>query len=623
MNEEKRATKIQLVINDYLQKDTNYALMLTAPWGAGKTHFLKNVVLQDLDGYKGVWISLYGINHIDDIKTRILISLYPLVNNKLVKTTASLFKILAKSSDFGGLINFSDAYDQAEQEAKKRFYESIDLKDFVLCFDDLERVNPDIVSTNEVLGYINSLVESENIKVILIANEDKIGEENFQEIKEKVIGITLHFSQDFNDAFESILGQITNATSYFLDDVRKHKHTIESFMNIGGMNYRTLKYFLTYFQPVCNSLREMKQPALEPYKERLLSIVTRFMLMICIEFNKGKISFLQNQGLSGYIIIGPGWQLRLKKGAEKEYKHEIVNAYYQEADSYHFYHSLYEYITGGNVFIEENFYSEIKNQFHVSEEDISPAYRCFMKLSYPYFSEVSDQDYIILLREIRQHLIQGAYMPYEFLKIFDYLTRFGNPLRLNKEKLKNDMIAVLKRYQYKYKYDSKTPMDLRFSEDEDNALYFSALKTVILQIHRAAKVSYEKSIGDEIKKLYFTDLDACRRRIVNNTGVYREKITLSYIVPKKFFSHYLKMDNVGKNKINSLVYTTYELTQGNNEEIDENFLRELTFIIEKHMESKSAANVSGWLISQLLDFVKERLKAIINSRPHFHGSLSE
>lgn len=616
MNDKKKVSKIQLVINDYLQKDTNYALMLTAHWGAGKTHFLKNVVFKNFEhGYKGAWVSLYGINHIDDVKTRIFFALYPQINNKLVQRTAGLFKLLAKSADIGGFFNLSNTVDEFEHAAKKYSLDLIDLKKLVLCFDDIERVNPDILSINEVLGYINSLVEDQNLKVILIANEDKIGNEKFREIKEKVIGTTLHFTQDFDDAFESILGQINDPTNAYTQDLKKHKQFIKEFLSIEGINYRTLKYFIAYFEPIAYSLRVMQIPVLNPYRETLLSMVIRFVLMICIEFKRGKINFLDDKGLSGYIIIDPTWKMRLKEGAPKEYKQEIVNAYFKEAKSYYFYQSLFEYITGGNAFVEDNFYREIKKQYHVIDQDISPAYQCLNALSYQNFALLSDQDYLLLLRDIRKHLNKGEYQSYEFLTIFDYLTRFGNPLRLDKEKLKNEMIGVLNRYQSNYLYDSKIPMYLTFDLKMDNAPYYSELKKVIVRINNQAKVHKEKKVNETTSDLYFSDLDSCYQLIENNTGTMKEKYTLSYISPKKFFSRFLKADNRSKEKINLLINITYHHSQGNNEDQDVKFLQELKEIIHQRIDNKVLPNVSGWLTSQLLEFVNDRLKSIIASRP--------
>jgi hypothetical protein len=45
------------------------------------------------------------------------------------------------------------------------------VKDKVLCFDDLERANINVV---DILGYINNFVEHDNIKTIIICNEKEI-----------------------------------------------------------------------------------------------------------------------------------------------------------------------------------------------------------------------------------------------------------------------------------------------------------------------------------------------------------------------------------------------------------------------------------------------------------------
>ena len=43
--------------------------------------------------------------------------------------------------------------------------------DKVLCFDDLERANVDVI---DILGYINNFVEHDHIKTIIICNEKEL-----------------------------------------------------------------------------------------------------------------------------------------------------------------------------------------------------------------------------------------------------------------------------------------------------------------------------------------------------------------------------------------------------------------------------------------------------------------
>ena len=51
------------------------------------------------------------------------------------------------------------------------------LKNTMLIFDDLERCDCPI---NEILGYINSFIEQDGLKVILVANQKEIGRSTYQ-----------------------------------------------------------------------------------------------------------------------------------------------------------------------------------------------------------------------------------------------------------------------------------------------------------------------------------------------------------------------------------------------------------------------------------------------------------
>ena len=62
---------------------------------------------------------------------------------------------------------------ELEQQDISSVIESfLPIKNSILIFDDLERCN---CSINEILGYINSFVEHEKMKVIIVANQDEIG----------------------------------------------------------------------------------------------------------------------------------------------------------------------------------------------------------------------------------------------------------------------------------------------------------------------------------------------------------------------------------------------------------------------------------------------------------------
>ena len=61
---------------------------------------------------------------------------------------------------------------------KKETISKIDINNWIICFDDLERC---YLSINEILGYINRLVEHNNCKVVILANEKEIGKINLNQ----------------------------------------------------------------------------------------------------------------------------------------------------------------------------------------------------------------------------------------------------------------------------------------------------------------------------------------------------------------------------------------------------------------------------------------------------------
>ncbi|MFX4959688.1 hypothetical protein ABTC43_19895, partial [Acinetobacter baumannii] len=78
----------------------------------------------------------------------------------------------------------------------------IKFEELVICFDDLERISPNL-KIEELIGFINSLVESENVKVLIIANQGKgaLTDEKFKEFQEKVIGNTIEFISTIGDSY--------------------------------------------------------------------------------------------------------------------------------------------------------------------------------------------------------------------------------------------------------------------------------------------------------------------------------------------------------------------------------------------------------------------------------------
>lgn len=164
----------------------DYAVLIDAPWGSGKTHFLRSYLkLKYPAGTTGpvtdpdfLWVSLFGKINATEVQDALFAEAHPFISSKWTalagSATSSVFK------KFTG-IDLSD---------KKLVQQMLpDTKAKLIVFDDLERTS---IGPANALGLINSFVESGLFKVIVIANQRPFADaEDYRQQKEKVIGRTL------------------------------------------------------------------------------------------------------------------------------------------------------------------------------------------------------------------------------------------------------------------------------------------------------------------------------------------------------------------------------------------------------------------------------------------------
>lgn len=142
----------------YLTEDkTKSAIMLTAPWGTGKSHYIQNELKPFLEkeengNHKCIIVSLYGLKDLFDISKSLFIESRAKLLNK-DSETAVAGKFAAKTIIKGVTSFFGIDLSKTDDEMQELF-ESIDLSEKLVVFEDLERSGIDII---EVLGYVNNL----------------------------------------------------------------------------------------------------------------------------------------------------------------------------------------------------------------------------------------------------------------------------------------------------------------------------------------------------------------------------------------------------------------------------------------------------------------------------------
>lgn len=180
----------------------------------------------------------------------------------------------------------------------------------ILIFDDLERCKIDI---SNLLGYINYFVEHQDLKVIIIANEDELSKQDsndlsksYQTIKEKLIGKTFGVSLDFEGALENFITGVNNQdVQSFLSG---NTDLIQNLYNKAEYeNLRNLKQIILDFERIFEIL-----PAKVKSKPEILQDVFKLLMAFSIEIKRAAmqpkdISKLQDEYIS---VLSKGISLR-------------------------------------------------------------------------------------------------------------------------------------------------------------------------------------------------------------------------------------------------------------------------------------------------------------------------
>ncbi|MFG1287897.1 P-loop NTPase fold protein [Xanthobacter versatilis] len=272
----------------YLSPDveTDFAVMLNGPWGAGKTHFTKLYLdererkakavepLREL-GY--LYASLYGIRSTAEIIDQFFAQANPILNSKAVRFVGT---ILSRSLNWylGSNVNSDEQNKSAIKEMALR------LDGRVLVFDDLERCAMPVV---DAMGFINSFVEHDGLKVIVIANEDDIPPEqkaDYAPKKEKLVGKTLRVASDPQGVLESLVEKLTHPT--VIDIVRRESHALlRTFDASEKQNFRSMRAVLADYERLVSKVDRRLQDSSVAMAHLLL-----FMMATGIEFRGGTLS---------------------------------------------------------------------------------------------------------------------------------------------------------------------------------------------------------------------------------------------------------------------------------------------------------------------------------------------
>ena len=349
--------EIESVIAEYLKNPrAEYAVMIDGDWGSGKTYFLTHSLMRIMETIdigkdkrrKYAYVSLYGAKSIDEVSKEIIFQCFGKKNKKKVETADMVMETASNilTASLGAVnIDLSKIKDTLAK---------IDINNWIICFDDLERC---CLPINEMLGYINRLVEHNNCKVIVLANEKEIGkitlnqrlEEKYQvvlsgrkllfsdndnsdadnveagidikklqnetkilfnedilykAIREKVIGLTIKYEPQMEVAFDSIVSDYSDGTAFKKYLIENKSKILKYFEEEECYNLRTLISVLGSIKKVYDEMLSYKFNTVK-YFDRIMEAFLKYIILLTIYYrNGGKIRELNLTTEIGYVSLG-------------------------------------------------------------------------------------------------------------------------------------------------------------------------------------------------------------------------------------------------------------------------------------------------------------------------------
>jgi len=456
-------------ILDYIRADyTDYAIMINGEWGSGKTYFWNNKVRNKIESlqlngkrYKTIYMSLYGISNLEEISKKIFI-----------ETTQLMDKNLKKYMDAKGQANIPEyaktGLDMANFFGVTQNGDKIDYSDFfatddkVLCFDDLERANVDVI---DILGYINNFVEHDHIKTIIICNEkelstklkssnlemktfiatyllDKEGDlvkktdkpmveriqdtieyvfdkaNDYERIKEKLIGETFEYAPEFNYIINGILMRYEKYPE-LIRFLRENTNIIISTFNKSGTrNLRILKHALNDFKKIF----DMVNKSYPNTNNRVMQTMLIFTIAISFEIKAGKVTkdkFVNINSNEEYkaILVSSRVFMDNRQFYIKEFDN---NYYYNFKAEYRFFKFIEMYIRT-RIFDMRVFKENMEVIINTVDTDKLPAYKRLLTEEY---WKISDDQFESVIEEVLEDVKNGSIKPVEIVKIFAYFSHF-------------------------------------------------------------------------------------------------------------------------------------------------------------------------------------------------------
>ena len=533
-------------ILDYIRSDyTDYAIMINGEWGSGKTYFWNNKIRNKIESMQvngqkltTIYMSLYGISNLEEISKKIFIETTQLMDKNLKKfmnsngqtTIPEYAKTGLDMANFFGVTQNGDKIDYGN------FFST---DDKVLCFDDLERANVDVI---DILGYINNFVEHDHIKTIIICNEKELSTKlksnniemktfiatylldkeskllttdkpmvekikdtiedvfdkanDYERIKEKLIGETFEYRPEFAYIINGILMRYEK----YPDLIRFLKSNTglitSTFEKSGTRNLRILKHALADFKKVFDMVNESYPNT----NNRILQTMLIFTIAISFEIKAGKITkdkFINVKDNEEYksIVVSS----RIFMDNRQFYIKEFDNNYYYNFKAEYRFFKFIEMFVRTRIFDMKIFKRDMEDIINTIDTSNLPGYKRLLTEEY---WKISDDEFPKVVEDVLDTVKNGKISLIDIVKMYAYFMYFVNKdlILYDEETLKSTFLNGLNIASLTSSYCENPEEELNAIYVEDNSFDMKEILERFNDLNMQLKDKMYKEKAEDIFK---------------------------------------------------------------------------------------------------------------------------
>jgi len=627
---------IETTVTEFLKKsNTDYSILITGEWGAGKTYYARNYLMNIIrkqkipignteEKYTPVYISLNGIQDKEEVIEQLLPKLLNYSENRevLYYLSKSTLKHLGKK--YIGRQSSRKLIDRAEKMNLDKLKK---LEKSVLIFDDLERISPTL-PISDLIGYLNSLfIEKNQYKTLFIANQTKFQDEIndnlskmkkidttkkesiFLNIKEKIFRYTLHFQPNLKEIIEDLLAQEKYKDESFQELIQRNDDFIINIFDRGKhVNIRTLKFIFDILKDILSAI---DRKLFGEFEKQIVLFVTA----VSIEYKEGRLNtagynppefltYIEQYEMLEMISTDQSKPTELNGDETNASQMSMAESFYNKYlkkynDSYTYFDALYSFISSG--YLNENLLTEELEEL-IPEFSGRP-WEIFRKLDN--FEILDDVEFIEYTDELVEYIETGKYNIYLLPKLYILLKLF-----IEKDMVSfNEGIFHIFRSGIQNSVFSETDVDsfdklMRSNKklkNEDND--FKKLIDLIEEKHNEMK---HKELQNEYLEL-FSNITECYDGVFFKLFHKLKSLPVfQFINSEVFLNQLADYNNESLNAFNTFLNARFEYCPVKREEIT--IIEEIIHSVKYQLESISDSPVRKYLLKRIFNTLEAALK---------------